>query len=95
MLCLKLPIKRYFNERRGMSFFNDVKDWIGGFPYECATSEEIELFVTNLGFKLEKKYTVGFKLGCNEFLFKKENLTKDTYLYRLFFVFNLLFVFIL
>ena len=69
---LKIPIKRYFNERRGMSFFNDVKDWIGGFPYEYATPEEIELFLIKLGFKLEKKYTVGFKLGCNEFLFKKE-----------------------
>ena len=34
--------------------------------------EEIELFQIKLGFKLEKKYTVGFKLGCNEFLFKKE-----------------------
>ena len=67
----RLPVMRYFNERRGMNFFNDVKDWIGGYPYEYASPEEIEIFLNNLGFRLVRKYTVGFKLGCNEFLFQK------------------------
>ena len=71
IMRFKLPIKRYFNERRGMNFFNDVKDWIGGYPYEYASPEEIEVYLKNLDFRLVKKYTVGFKLGCNEFLFQK------------------------
>jgi 2-polyprenyl-6-hydroxyphenyl methylase/3-demethylubiquinone-9 3-methyltransferase len=27
--------------KRGMSFMTDVRDWLGGWPYEPATAEEI------------------------------------------------------
>lgn len=74
LVRFKSPIKRHFNERRGMNFFNDVKDWIGGYPFEYAGPKEIENFVNNLGFVLLRKYTVGYKLGCNEFFFKRRDL---------------------
>ena len=37
-----------------MSIFYDVIDWLGGYPYEYASFEEMKDFVENLGFKLIK-----------------------------------------
>ena len=54
-----------------MSFVNDVIDWIGGYPFEVATPEEIFNFFRNRGFVLKKLKTCGGKMGCNEFLFSK------------------------
>jgi len=50
----KNPRKRYmdYKNERGMSKYYDWIDWIGGYPYEDATKEELVDFVENLGFKL-------------------------------------------
>lgn len=65
------PFKRYNDPTRGMSLYTDVVDWIGGYPFETATPEEIFHFYKNRGFELENMVTVGGKMGCNEFVFKK------------------------
>ncbi len=70
LLHLKNPflVKK---KRRGMSYYHDVLDWIGGYPYEFATSGEIFTFCKNeLGLTLEALRTPG-GLSNNEFLFKK------------------------
>ena len=45
--CVRLknplaPIRQ--SRQRGMSFYTDVKDWLGGYPYEYAKIEEVLRF---------------------------------------------------
>lgn len=58
-------------QARGMDFFYDVIDWVGGYPYEYADTKTIQHFVENLGFKLVKTVPATVPTGCNEFVFKK------------------------
>ncbi|PIN75622.1 SAM-dependent methyltransferase [Candidatus Woesearchaeota archaeon CG10_big_fil_rev_8_21_14_0_10_37_12] len=67
------PVKyiRNYKSNRGMNFFTDVEDWLGGYPYEYASVNEIVNFVGKLGFRKIKIKEVR-SLGCNEFLFEKK-----------------------
>lgn len=56
---------------RGMDFFCDNIDWLGGYPYEYASKEAIEAFYLKHNFRLEK-YTLTNTIGCNEFLLRKK-----------------------
>lgn len=58
-------------KRRGMSYYYDVIDWVGGYPYEYAGQEKITEFVKAKGFKLIKLVTAAVPTGCNEFVFQK------------------------
>ncbi len=60
---------------RGMSPRHDVVDWVGGLPFEVATTERIISFYEERGFTLEKLKTCNGGYGCNEFLFRKERRT--------------------
>jgi 2-polyprenyl-6-hydroxyphenyl methylase/3-demethylubiquinone-9 3-methyltransferase len=54
-----------------MDFWHDVRDWLGGFPYEFATAGEIFGFVhERLGMELIHLNTVEGN-ACNEFLFQR------------------------
>lgn len=46
ILQLKNPLKivNQYKKRRGMAFFTDLKDWLGGYPYEHAKIEEVLQF---------------------------------------------------
>lgn len=55
---------------RGMSYWHDVVDWIGGYPFEVAKPEEIFQFYRQRGFELRRMKTVAGSLGCNEFVFE-------------------------
>jgi len=63
---------RSYRRQRGMSWWHDQVDWIGGYPYEDAKPEEIFDFVKQRGFSLERLKTWGGSSGCNEFLFLKK-----------------------
>ena len=39
----------YHNRTRGMSFHHDIHDWLGGYPYESASPEEIVGFMNKHG----------------------------------------------
>ena len=56
-----------------MSGFYDIFDWLGGYPYEFAKPEEIFDFYRKRGFVLERLITCGGKMGCNEFMFRRDN----------------------
>jgi 2-polyprenyl-6-hydroxyphenyl methylase/3-demethylubiquinone-9 3-methyltransferase len=56
---------------RGMTAWHDLIDWVGGFPYETATADEIFTYFKKRKYNLEKIRTVGSSLNCNEFLFIK------------------------
>ncbi|MBA4752076.1 MAG: 50S ribosomal protein L11 methyltransferase [Sphingopyxis sp.] len=61
---------------RGMNFYNDIDDWLGGYPYESATEQEIVAFLAPLGFVPEQvheaRHQLGlFGTGCSEFRFRR------------------------
>lgn len=58
-------------KERGMDFGYDVIDWIGGYPYEYASIDEIVQFVTPLGFELVRSIPAEVGTGCNEFVFRR------------------------
>lgn len=67
--------------RRGMDFMTDIRDWLGGYPYESASPATIHNFLTVRGFKLIKSNIrdkqFGFLgSGCNEYIYElqKESL---------------------
>ena len=62
---------RNYKTVRGMDFFTDIKDWLGGYPYEYASADEMKRLFGRLGFTLVKEKRAR-SLGCNEFLFRKE-----------------------
>lgn len=71
-------IKNYGVKSRGMSWYTDVTDWIGGYPFEYAEAEDIIRFLEPLGFKLAKinpsispKSLGLFGTGSYQYLFKK------------------------
>ncbi|HVW01140.1 MAG TPA: class I SAM-dependent methyltransferase [Planctomycetaceae bacterium] len=55
---------------RGMSFYRDVVDWLGGYPYEFATAAEVADFHVRRGFKTLKIIETQ-RIGCNQFLFRR------------------------
>jgi 2-polyprenyl-6-hydroxyphenyl methylase/3-demethylubiquinone-9 3-methyltransferase len=61
------PLKK----ERGMSFWHDVIDWVGGYPYEYATAEAVIRFVEPRGFRLERMLPAQVPTGCNEFVFMR------------------------
>ncbi len=64
------PFRR---KRRGMSFYYDVVDWVGGYPYEYADEEEIVGYMAGKGFECVKYVKPGVPTGCNEFVFACES----------------------
>ncbi|HET6863052.1 MAG TPA: class I SAM-dependent methyltransferase [Pyrinomonadaceae bacterium] len=66
----------YDQNNRGMSRWHDIIDWVGGYPYEVATPEEIFNFYRKRNFSLTKLKSGKVGLGCNEFVFQKEQAAK-------------------
>lgn len=61
---------------RGMNFSHDVHDWLGGYPYETATADELQTRVEALGFRELRSFRIKnsyglFGSGCHEFVFVK------------------------
>ncbi len=59
-----------YKKSRGMSPWYDIVDWMGGWPFECATPEAIFDFYKARGFTLINIITRQGH-GCNEFVFVK------------------------
>jgi len=60
-----------YGNHRGMTRWHDLMDWVGGYPYEFATPDEIFDFYRARGFTLVRMKCGGVGLGCNEFLFAR------------------------
>jgi 2-polyprenyl-6-hydroxyphenyl methylase/3-demethylubiquinone-9 3-methyltransferase len=56
---------------RGMDFYYNIVDWVGGYPYEYASREEMIEFLDSRGFVLETFVPARVPTGCNEFVFRK------------------------
>jgi 2-polyprenyl-6-hydroxyphenyl methylase/3-demethylubiquinone-9 3-methyltransferase len=56
---------------RGMDYWRDLEDWVGGYPYECASPSEIQSFVAPLGLRLQRSRVRTTLAAVNEFLFER------------------------
>ena len=62
--------KNYHKNKRGMSPWSNIIDWVGGYPFEVAKPELIFDFFKNKGFTLCKIKTVGGRLDNNQYVFR-------------------------
>lgn len=62
-----------YRQNRGMTKWRDIIDWVGGYPYEVSTPDEVFDFCRERGFSLTKLKCGRVGLGCNEFVFVKSN----------------------
>lgn len=74
LTTFKNPLRR----DRGMNFYYDVIDWLGGYPYEYASRKEVIDYVTQKGFRCincipieQRKGSKVLNTGCNEFVFQR------------------------
>lgn len=64
-------------QSRGMDYYRDVDDWLGGYPYESITPAECRAHLSSLGFDLVRETIVGEGVswatssGCDEWLFRR------------------------
>lgn len=63
------PLLNY-KKNRGMNFKNDIIDWIGGFPYEYATIDELNEFFIKNNFTIQKEFRTN-SLGCNQVIYRR------------------------
>jgi 2-polyprenyl-6-hydroxyphenyl methylase/3-demethylubiquinone-9 3-methyltransferase len=48
---------RNYHSDRGMSWHNNVHDWLGGYPYESASPDELATFFQRTGFVVQRAFT--------------------------------------
>jgi len=58
-------------KQRGMDFFYDVVDWVGGYPYDYASVETICDFIRRLNFDVVRVISTNIPTACNQYLFRK------------------------
>jgi SAM-dependent methyltransferase len=68
---------------RGMDFYHDVHDWLGGYPYETATSWQVARKLAELGFDLVTEITRPTSLGllgagCDEYVYARRRMSEAT-----------------
>ena len=71
--------RRYFQayrQNRGMDWSHDMDDWLGGFPYESASLDEVLGFLRQRGFVAVKQKVRSGGLGVlgsgrDEYLFRR------------------------
>ncbi len=66
--------KEEYIRKRGMNFEHDVKDWLGGYPYDSVTPSQLSQHFDGkfeLVSSSVKKRSGLFGSGCDEYLFKK------------------------
>lgn len=71
---LRNPIRevREYKSSRGMSWFHDAVDWVGGYPYEYSSVEETERFLIDHGLRKVKTVPAPENgWGNNEFVFER------------------------
>ncbi len=65
-----------YQSRRGMNRWYDIIDWVGGYPYEVSTPDEVFDFFRERGFILSKLNCGRVGLGCNQFVFERAKTTR-------------------
>jgi SAM-dependent methyltransferase len=66
-----------YPKKRGMDFYHDIHDWMGGWPYESISPEQTDKHMSGLGFGCERQFVVGrktlgiFGSGCDEYVYRR------------------------
>ena len=60
-----------FRQRRGMSWHHNIVDWVGGYPYEYASPDELRRFVEPRGFAHLETRRGPTPIACNELVFRR------------------------
>ena len=78
--ALTLNPRRYtdswtnYRRNRGMTKWRDIIDWVGGYPYEVSTPDQVFDFCRARGFTLTKLKCGYVGTGCNEFVFERRRV---------------------
>lgn len=62
---------------RGMDFYHDVHDWLGGWPYESISPPEVQSLMESLGMKIVREFVRSeipsglFGSGCDEYVYTR------------------------
>jgi len=61
---------------RGMEFWHDVHDWLGGYPYESISPRQVHAYMQSLNFTLQREFVTkpGLGLagsGCDEYVYAR------------------------
>jgi 2-polyprenyl-3-methyl-5-hydroxy-6-metoxy-1,4-benzoquinol methylase len=68
---------REYKSQRGMSFYIDVHDWLGGWPYESLSASAVDTELRSLGFERRRMFGLESKrlgiagTGCNEYVYAR------------------------
>lgn len=72
-----------YRSNRGMDYYHDVHDWLGGWPYETISPAEVETLLRGLGFEAVRVFarkgrfggrSLGvFGSGCDEYVYRRRN----------------------
>lgn len=67
-----------YRVNRGMDFYHDVHDWMGGWPYDSISADEVEAMMRTLGFARERVFVAPrnvmrdfFGSGCDEYVYRR------------------------
>ena len=66
-----------YSQKRGMDFYHDVHDWLGGWPYESISPPETDRFMQQLGMRQIRAFVHPgranglFGSGCDEYVYGK------------------------
>jgi 2-polyprenyl-3-methyl-5-hydroxy-6-metoxy-1,4-benzoquinol methylase len=74
LVRLRDPTARYrnYDRLRGMSWWHDQLDWVGGYPFETATPEAVVDFYLARGFEVERLLPCRRgSSGCNQFVLQR------------------------
>lgn len=68
-------IKSY-QRGRGMNFFTDIDDWLGGYPYESVVPNELVKVLQEQNYRLDAEFNIKigsglFGTGCGEWRFRR------------------------
>lgn len=73
-----------YRARRGMDYFNDAHDWLGGYPYESISPRECFDLFSKLGFEptytniqVTSRLKGFFGSGCDEYAFRRHSSPKQ------------------
>jgi SAM-dependent methyltransferase len=67
---------RNYKTSRGMNFSTNVHDWLGGYPYESASAEEMHAGLKALGLVELRSFTIDpgsgiWSAGCSEYVYAR------------------------
>lgn len=73
-----ITVLRQYHDMRGMNFSHDAHDWLGGYPYQTASADDLRSYFAKLDFEEVRAFALPrslglFGSGCHEFVFRSRS----------------------